>query len=160
MKLLIHDMIGAEWSFAADKVIVADGRYAPCKGCFHCWTKHSARCDYTDSLEEIARVLGEADTLIIATRNCYGSYSPQVKILLDRAIGTSTPLSTYRGGKMHHGLRYGKKDAFLVSVYGPVTEKEKATWRLLVANNAVNEGYLRHRVDFFPSSDDVKEALT
>lgn len=104
MKLLIHDFTDAECNFAADKVIVADGRYAPCKGCFHCWTKHPVRCDYKDSLEEIARVLGEADTLIIATRNCYGSYSSQVKILLERAIGTSTPLSTYRGGKMHHGL--------------------------------------------------------
>ncbi len=160
MKLLIHDFVGpCPTSFDADKVIPADGKYAPCKGCFHCWTKHAARCDYKDALEEIARILGGADTLLIATKNCYGSYSPNVKILLDRSIGTSSPLSCFRGGKMHHTLRYGKKDAFFVYVYGPLTERERQTWEALVENNGINEGFTRHRVDFFPSLDALKAAL-
>lgn len=144
MKMIIHDL-GEEYhdflNQKADRVIWADGKYAPCQGCFHCWTKNPAACDMKDSLQEICRVIGQADDLTIITQNWYGGHSPAIKNLLDRSIGTSTPFSTYRGGQMHHTLRYGRHNMLRVVAYGDISDKEKETWNLMTQRNAINEGF-------------------
>ena len=153
MRILIHDRdeaFDARMKEKFDRVIYADGKYAPCQGCFHCWTKTPAACEMKDVLHEICRVIGQADDLVIVTENWYGGYSPAVKNILDRAIGASTPLSTYRGGEMHHTLRYGKHGAWTVLVYGDTSEGEKETWKLMVKRNAVNHGYRSCEVSFIP----------
>lgn len=151
MKVILHDldrsydeMIGA----GCDRMLAADGKYAPCQGCFGCWTKHPAECFMKDSLRQVCRVIGQADELVIVTKNLYGGYSAAVKNVLDRAIGTSTPLSTYRGRQMHHTLRYGKRDLMKVIVYGEITETEKDSFRELAERNAINEGYERSEIVF------------
>ncbi len=151
MKILIHDLEDndvEQFVNMSDQVIRADGKYAPCKGCFKCWTKHPVSCDFKDSLYEMCRILGQADDLMIITENCYGGYSPNIKRLLDRSIGISTPMSTYRGGLMHHTLRYGKHHKFHVFVYGQISEKEKETWKHMVKANSINNGYEQYEVEF------------
>jgi len=151
MKTIIHDL-GKEQSgrllAAADQVVCADGRYAPCQGCFKCWTKHPAACEMRDALHQSCRVLGMADDLTIITENLYGGYSPAVKNLLDRSIGISTPLSTYRGGQMHHTLRYGKRRRLHVIVYGEISDAEMRTLTLMTERNAVNMGFREHSIAF------------
>ena len=158
MKMILHDL-GKEQNemllHSADQVVFADGRYAPCQGCFKCWTKHPAACAMKDSLHQASRVLGAADDLTIITENLYGSYSPEVKNLLDRSIGTSTPFSTYRGGQMHHTLRYGKRGCFHVIVYGNMTDAEKNTWTLMVDRNAINNGFTSHQVTFCADAEEA-----
>ena len=151
MKVVIHDLDGAyaeavEACF--DQAIRADGRYASCQGCFGCWTKHPAECFMKDSLQQVCRIIGQADELVIVTKNLYGSYSADVKNVLDRSIGTSTPLSTYRGGQMHHTLRYGKHGTWKVIVYGDITEAEKESFRYLAERNAINDGFENSEVTF------------
>ncbi|MBQ0064187.1 MAG: flavodoxin family protein [Firmicutes bacterium] len=148
MKVLLHDLKNIDLTNKADQVIVADGKYAPCQGCFKCWTKHPATCALKDSLQEMCRILGQADELTIITENYYGGYSPNVKRLLDRSIGTSTPMSTYRGGLMHHTLRYWKHDSLRVIVYGDIVEAEKETWRQMVKANSLNNGFTDYSVEF------------
>ena len=159
-KILIHDL-GKEFNerFAgrADTVICADGRYAPCQGCFHCWTKTPATCELRDSLQEVCRVLGKADELIIITENWYGGHSPNVKNILDRSIGRSTPLGTYRNMEMHHSLRYGKHDKLRVIAYGDMTGREEATWELMTERNAINLGYKDHEFVHVKTIEDITE---
>ena len=157
MKIIIHDldtrydgMLGAK----CDRTISADGKYAPCQGCVGCWTKHPATCYMKDKLHEVCRVIGQADELVIVTKNLYGGYDAAVKNVLDRSIGTSTPFSTYRGKQMHHTLRYGKHDLWKVIVYGEITEEEKATFRYTAERNAINDGFARSEVLFI---DDLSE---
>ena len=158
MKTIIHDL-GKEENdrllAAADQVICADGRYAPCQGCFKCWTKHPAACEMKDALHRASRVLGNADDITLITENLYGGYSAPIKNLLDRCIGISTPLSTYRGGQMHHTLRYGKRNCLRVIVYGDITEAEKSTLRLMAERNAVNMGFKEHSVTFCADRDEA-----
>ena len=161
MKVIIYDldsrydeMIRA----GCDRAFAADGRYAPCQGCFGCWTKHPAECFMKDRLKQICRLIGQADELVIVTKNLYGGYSAAVKNVLDRSIGTSTPFSTYRGGQMHHTLRYGRHDLWKVIVYGETSEAEKETFRYLAGRNAVNDGFARSEVIFVPDCEEV-EAL-
>ena len=162
MKTIIHDL-GKEMNerllASADRVVCADGRYAPCQGCFQCWTKHPAACSMKDALHQACRVLGTSDDLVIITKNLYGGYSAAVKNVLDRSIGTSTPLSTYRGRQMHHTLRYGKHDLWKVIVYGGITEAEKSTFRLLAERNAVNDGFMRSEVVFIDDPAELEGLL-
>ena len=162
MKVILHDldrqydgMIEAK----CDRVIAADGKYAPCQGCFDCWTKHPAECFMKDTLQEVCRVIGQADDLVIITKNLYGGYSASVKNVLDRSIGTSTPFSTYRGRQMHHTLRYGKHNSWKVIVYGETAEAEKATFRYLAERNAINDGFETSEVLFLSDLEELEAVL-
>lgn len=162
MKVIISDL-SKEWNTAladsCDELFNADGRYAPCQGCFGCWTKHPAECYIKDSLQRICRVIGQADELVIITQNLYGSYSPDIKNVLDRSIGLSTPLSTYRSKHMHHTLRYGKHNLLKVIVYGDITEQEKNTFTYLAERNAINYGFARSQVFFLDSLFELEGVL-
>ena len=162
MKVVLHDLDARFDEMIVpkcDRTIRADGKYAPCQGCFGCWTKHPAECKMKDSLQQVCRVIGQADELVIVTKNLYGGYSADVKNVLDRSIGTSTPLSTYRGKQMHHTLRYGKHDLWKVIVYGDITEAEKETFRYLAQRNAVNDGFERSEVWFVESLSKLEGML-
>ncbi len=162
MKVILHDL-GPEYEALigskCDRALAADGNCAPCRGCFGCWTKHPAECFMKDSLQKIGRVIGRADELVIVTRNLYGAYSAPVKNVLDRSIATSTPLSTYRGGQMHHTLRYGKHGLWKVVVYGEASEAERATFRCMAERNAVNDGFARSEVVFLKDLAELEAAL-
>lgn len=70
MKVIIHDLDTQYHTMLAEKcdnLIFADGKYAPCQGCFGCWTKHPAECFMKDSLSQVCRVIGRADELTIIT---------------------------------------------------------------------------------------------
>ena len=162
MKVILHDLGTDHDSMIrehCDRTLIADGRYAPCQGCFGCWTKHPAECFMKDSLQQACRVLGSADELTVVTANLYGSYSADIKNVMDRSIGTSTPFSTYRGGQMHHTLRYGRHGLMKVIVYGDITENEKETFRYTVQRNAVNEGFERAEVLFLDDPAELEEVL-
>ena len=162
MRVIIHDL-GPEYealvSNKCDRQVAADGNYAPCQGCFGCWTRHPAECFMKDKLQQICRVIGQADELVIVTKNLYGAYSAAVKNILDRSIGTSTPLSTYRGRQMHHTLRYGKHDLWKVIVYGEVSAAEEDTFRYMAERNAINDGYERSEVIFLKDLAELEALL-
>ena len=162
MKVMLPDL-GPEYhaliESKCDHALVADGRYAPCQGCFGCWTKHPAACFMKDKLQQVCRIIGQADEIEIVTKNLYGEYSTAVKNVLDRSIGTSTPLSTYRGRQMHHTLRYGKHDMWRVVVYGETSEAERETFRYLAERNAINDGFARSEVVFISSLTELEESL-
>ena len=101
-----------------------------------------------DSLKQASRVIGQADEFVIITENLYGTYSPAVKNVLDRSIGISTPLSTYRGKQMHHTLCYGKHNLLKVIVYGDITDREKETFTYMAERNAINDGFEKSEVIF------------
>ena len=162
MKVILHDLdiqyneiLGAR----CDEVIHADGKYAPSQGCFGCWTRHPAECFMKDSLRQAARVIGQADEFVIVTENLYGTYSPAVKNVLDRSIGSSTPLSTYRGRQMHHTLRYGKHDLFKVLVYGDITEQERSTFVYIAERNAINDGFKTSEVIFLDDLSGLEDKV-
>ena len=162
MKVVLHDLDARFDEMIAskcDRTIIADGKYAPCQGCFGCWTKQPAECKMKDKLQQVCRVIGQADELVIVMKNLYGGYSATVKNVLDRSIGTSTPLSTYRGRQMHHTLRYGKHDWWKVIVYGDITEAEKETFRYLAQRNAINDGFERSEVRFIESLSELEGLL-
>lgn len=162
MKVIVHDL-NRQYSERllnkCDEIVEADGKYAPCQGCFACWVKHPAECFMKDKLQKACRVMGRADELIIITKNLYGAYSTRIKNVMDRTIGISTPLSTYREWEMHHTLRYGKHNLLKVLVYGDITEQEKATFIFTAKRNAINNGYRASEVRFFDTASEAERAV-
>ena len=73
MKAIIHDL-GENYDELfrkkCENTICANGKYAPCQGCFGCWTKHPAQCYMKDALQMVCRAIGKADELVIITENC------------------------------------------------------------------------------------------
>ena len=112
-----------------------------------------------DKLRQVCRIIGQSDEVVIITKNLYGGYSAAVKNVLDRSIGTSTPLSTYRGRQMHHTLRYGKHGVWKVVVYGDITDAEKDTFRYLAERNAINDGFERSEVVFIGNPSELEVLL-
>lgn len=162
MKVILYDLgpeYGALIKSKCDLALAADGKYAPCQGCFGCWTKHPAECFMKDKLRQACRIIGHANELVIITRNLYGEYSPAVKNVLDRSIGTSTPFSTYRGKQMKHTLRYGKHDLWKVIVYSDISDAEKDTFRYRAERNALNDGYSRSEVIFLSELAELEGVL-
>ena len=160
MRTIIHDLdesYDSLFKSKSEKVIRADGKYAPCQGCFGCWTKHPAQCYMKDKLQMVCRMIGKADELVIVTDNYYGAYSPSVKNVLDRSIGVSTPFSTYRGKQMHHTLRYGKKNKLAVYAYGCMTEDEKQTFCYMVERNAINYGFQEFEIHYLENLNRLEE---
>jgi multimeric flavodoxin WrbA len=162
LKVILHDLDSSyneRLSAKCDAFVEADGKYAPCQGCFGCWAKHPAECFMKDKLQQTCRILGRADELIVITKNLYGSYSTNIKTVLDRTIGASTPLFTYRAWEVHHVLRYGKHSLFKVLVYGDIMKKEKATFAYMAKRNAINYGYKESDVLFFDSASEAESAV-
>lgn len=162
MKIIIHDLGEQYNDILKDKYnvsICANGEYAPCQGCFGCWTKTPAECFMKDKLKEVCRIIGTADELIIISENCYGAYNPAVKNILDRSIGLSTPFSTYRAKQMHHTLRYGKRELLSVITYGDTTEAEVSTFELMVQRNAVNFGFMKYEFHLCNNVEELEELL-
>lgn len=163
MKVLIHDLGEGAALFPGETgtdslVVHADGRYAPCRGCFKCWLKNSGFCVMEDSLKHAGALIGRSDPLIIVSRCCYGGYSSPVKAVLDRAIGASLPFFTWRGGQTHHISRYPRRKLLRVCFYGESTETERETARELVERNRLNLDYETAGVSFFKNIEQLKEA--
>jgi len=145
VKLLIHDLpdeLFSTLSLPEDgmTVIAANGKFAPCQGCFACWLKTPGHCFIKDELQHIGALFGKSDEVIIISENWYGGYSAAVKRVLDRSISTSLPFFTYRGGSLHHRRRYKNEWRLKVILYGDFSDAEKETAHAIVEANRSNLG--------------------
>ncbi|MBR0387147.1 MAG: hypothetical protein IJH85_05065, partial [Clostridia bacterium] len=67
MRVILYDLdhsYDAMIECRCNHAIAADGKYAPCQGCFGCWTRHPAECFMKDKLQQVCRIIGQADELI------------------------------------------------------------------------------------------------
>lgn len=145
-RLIIHDLSSSDFEalnlpMKDTTVIQADGKYAPCKGCFGCWVKTPGTCVLKDRLKDVGAMIATSDEVVIISKNCYGGYSKDIKTIIDRSISCCLPFFTFRKGRMHHPLRYYKyKVNLVVAFYGDMTQKERRTLQHLVEAHATNIG--------------------
>ena len=159
--LLIHDLPSLDgWHLPENWLVVdAKAKAAPCQGCFGCWMKTPGTCVLKDGLQHLGSVIAQSHELILASRCCYGGFSPEVKRAMDRSISDSLPFFTYRGGKLHHILRDHRAPALTVCFYGPMTDFERETAERMAQANRVNMGSPSLRLLFAEGPEQVKEVL-
>ena len=118
----------------------------PCTGCFGCWVRTPGKCVIHDGYENTGIAMGKCTELILISRCCYGSVSPFVKAVQDRAISYIHPDFVIRKGEMYHKRRYPNVISLSAYFYGEhITEAEiiQAEPALKVLENwCVKAGFL------------------
>ena len=89
MRLIIHDLKKeqADQFLPQDentKVIYQKSEIKPCRGCFGCWVRTPGKCVQTEGYEMMGELFAQTEELVIVSRCVYGSFSPFVKMVLDR----------------------------------------------------------------------------
>ncbi|MFR0780299.1 MAG: flavodoxin family protein [Zhenhengia sp.] len=158
MALIISDVESKLLNLKDEDIIIENnGHIHPCIGCFGCWVKTPGRCIIKDDYSDTGEKLGKCNELIIVSKCTYGSYSPFVKNVLDRAISYIHPDFVMRKGEMHHKRRYDNSIIMKVYFYGEaISEQEKETARNLTKANAVNYDGLVQKVVFLKSRDELR----
>ena len=64
--------------------------YKGCQSCYAC-KKKSDRCVVRDDISPVLDAMHEADAIVMASPNYYGSISGQMKLFLDRTFSLLTP---------------------------------------------------------------------
>ncbi len=131
----------------------------PCAGCFGCWLKTPGKCIIKDRCQGVPARLARSSTFVIISPVLYGSYSPEIKAVLDRSIGYILPYFHMVNGEMHHVLRYNHRFVINAFFYGSCNEKEKSTAEKLVRANTVNLGAEKAEIKFFPDISAVAEVF-
>lgn len=160
MKVVISDINAERLPLTEDcKGFFPDKSSRRCIGCFQCWTRTPGQCVLHDGLEDVGTHLGNADSLVLISRCCYGSVSPEVKRALDRSISYVHPGFEVRAGELHHRRRYANKLAIRAHIYGAATEAERETMRGILKANALNFAATLQEVAFYPSADSLLQEI-
>ena len=156
MRLIIHDLKKeqADQFLPQDentKVIYQKSEIKPCRGCFGCWVRTPGKCGQTDGYEMMGELFAQTEELVIVSRCVYGSFSPFVKMVLDRSLSYLLPDFQIIDGEMHHLRRYENQFRLRVLFYGEdITEWEKETAKNLVYANAKNLNAQVEEIEFDP----------
>ena len=163
MKLIITDLADFGIPVAGDyKLIKPEGEIHGCIGCFNCWLKTPGRCVIHDGYENTGIYMSRCSEYIIVSRCVYGSASPFVKAVQDRALSYIHPDFVIRGGEMHHKRRYDNVleiSAYFYAGDRPLSDAEKQTARKLMQANADNFDGRVKTVEFYDSAKAL-EGLT
>ena len=159
MKLIITDLEDFPCKVDGEfKLIKPSGIIRHCVGCFGCWVKTPGVCVIKDGFELTGRDVSRCSELILVSRCVYGSTSPFVKNVLDRAISYIHPYFDIRGGEMHHKRRYDNRVTVSAYFYGDdITPAERATAEKLMRANSVNYDGGVGSVSFFAGPEELKE---
>lgn len=140
MKLIITDTDISNIRIEGEhRIIQSQGEIHPCIGCFGCWVKTPGKCVIQDGYEDTGVWMSKCTELIFVSRCCYGSLSPFVKTVQDRAISYIHPDFVLRKGELHHKRRYENVIHLSAYFYGEqITEQEKETAKRILEANADN----------------------
>ena len=158
MKLIVTDMVNFNIPIEGEyKIIKPTKEIHHCIGCFGCWVKTPGKCVLCDGYEEMGRDMGKCTELILVSRGYYGSVSPFVKMVQDRALSYIHPDFVIRKGEMHHKRRYKNTIAMLSHFYGEnITDTEKEAARELLKANADNYDGVVKGVYFYKSVEELE----
>ena len=160
MKIIITDLKKLNLPIEGEYRIISPNDRADiknCIGCFGCWMKTPGKCVIHDGFESTGGYLGSCSELIFISRCSYGSLSPFVKSVLDRAISYVRSNFVKRNGEMHHKRRYDNVIALRAYFYGDnITEDEKETARNIMTANIINFDGVMKEIAFFKSPEELE----
>lgn len=107
----------------------------PCYSCGGCSTKSFGKCILNDDMDPILRKLIRTDTLILVTPVTWGSYSSDVKKVLDRTAIIGDSHYYVKKGELIKGMRCNIKHMFAIGVKDNCSSEEKDAFTTLLREN-------------------------
>lgn len=135
-----------------------------CTGCFSCWIKTPGACIFDDTINES---IIKSQTLVIISKNTFGSYSSKIKSVLDKSIPLVLPTFTTIKEETHHKKRYDTYPNIHSIVYDSISQRSLETYKTMVhahglnlhagkvSIEAVDQSQLAHSLQVFLGGQDV-----
>ncbi len=146
-----------------EKVYLNDLRILPCQACEK--DPFPKYCFYKDGMEKIYEVLTNADTIIIGTPAYFGSFSAQLKLVIDRS-NCLAEMTSLPDGKLTFRSRLKKiKRGIFIWVANISKNPEPALtsiriWCKYFANIKLRENFLIHNSDYGDGARKREELLS
>ncbi len=164
MALIISDLERKYINCSPEDSIITpeNGEITPCCGCFCCWLKTPGVCVCKDNYSSTGHLMSECGELVIISKLTFGSLSPFVKNVFDRAISFVHPFFRTYHGQMHHRMRYHVSLPIRAYLYGDASdgylpdEEEYETALNLLCANAENIGGEFLGCEYFSSPEKIK----
>lgn len=110
-----------------------------CIGCFDCWVKTPGECIIKGDHHTISQQTMQSDLLLLITPIVFGSYSSQLKKMIDHQIPLVMPFFKRIDGEIHHQTRYDRYPAFVgIGLQRTPDATQAHIFRELVQRNAIN----------------------
>lgn len=115
MKLVIHDLTEKEFKRLFPDVpktvtvLSQEKTVHPCIGCLCCFTRTPGYCILRDDYQQMGELFSKISDLVIISKNCYGSFSPFIKNVIDRSLSYQLPFFEIRQGRMYQKIRYDNR---------------------------------------------------
>lgn len=163
MRTIIHDLSEKELKkikfSKEDKIISSLECKNNCIGCFSCWIKHPKKCALKDEYSNIVESIKNSDELVLISKNRYGCYSHQVKMILERCIGYVLPYFTIRNNEIHHESRYDKKLKFSTYFYGYIEDDDRECLEKLVKANSINLNANEYNINYMKNLKEIEKCI-
>lgn len=114
---------------------IQDKKISTCLGCDYCLTKSYLECTIKDDMQDLYSDLLMSNTLILTTPVCFGSYSAQIKKMLDRMVVLGDARYGFNGKEIT-AMFLNKKQKVLVLAIDAL-ENDKTTMLHLVNENKI-----------------------
>ena len=107
----------------------------PCYSCGACSTKTNGKCILEDDMEPILRKLIHADKIIYATPVTWGTYSSDIKKILDRTAIIGDSHYYVKKGELIKGMRSNIKHMYAIGVKDNCSSEERDDFATLLHEN-------------------------
>lgn len=119
--------------------ILRDEHIPYCMGCFDCWVKTPGQCIAKGDHHDIDALVMQSDLLLLLTPVVFGSYSSEMKKMLDHLIPLVEPFFQRIHGEIHHQARYDRYPSLVgIGVQTRANPSQARIFRELVERNGIN----------------------
>lgn len=169
MKFVIHDLTEKDFKRLFPDlpknvtVVSPEKSVHPCIGCLCCFTRTPGYCILRDDYQQMGEVVSKISEMVIISKNCYGSFSPYVKNVIDRCLPYQLPFFEIRQGKMYQKIRYENRIHFSVHMYSDpditMTEKEQELARKFTENYCASLNGTGSTIAFYGNPSAMKGVI-
>ncbi|MDD4956778.1 MAG: NAD(P)H-dependent oxidoreductase [Candidatus Omnitrophica bacterium] len=132
---------------------IQDLHIMSCVGCFGCWVKTPGMCSIVDDSNDIINAIKKTNYLVLLSTIMFGSYSSDMKKIIDRLAPLAEPFFRQIDGITQHVPRINREVRIIaIGVNDTGQDKYGDVFSLLVEKNAQNFFNSRHICLVYKSS--------
>jgi multimeric flavodoxin WrbA len=123
--------------------VLRDIKLAHCLGCFGCWLETPGVCREPDAGQSIAEAIA-------------GSFSSEIKVMIDRLLPLILPFFGIYHGETHHSARYEHYPRWIgIGIQSHPDDRQAHIFRTLIGRNALNFHAPSYAAEVVSSTEDL-----